>query len=117
VTASAIVACGRGDVPDCTSQEAVNALQKFLNDPTERSRANQPGISASLAAAEFQISNIHERSVDPSMRSVTCVATVSIRIGGQSASEELQFSDHFPGDKLHVISADLTAVDRHILSK
>jgi hypothetical protein len=112
----AMVACGNSDAPDCTSGEAASALHSYLLDAEEYSIPVNPKLQHYLMTANLAVSNFRTTSQDAGLHASRCVATVKFVSGGQEVSHELPFSDHLPGDQLHVIDANLTDLKTKILT-
>ncbi len=106
----AVVACGNSDAPDCTSPEAANALRTYLLDPSEYGIPADPQIQRFLSAASLALGNFRTTSQDAGLHSSRCVATVHLKQDAADVTADVAFTDHLPGDKLHVIDANLTAL-------
>jgi len=115
----AIVACGNSDAPDCTSPEAANALRDYLLDPAEYGMPADPQIQRFLSAASLALGNFRTTGQDPGLHSSQCVATVHLKKDETDITIDVSFSDHLPGDKMHVVDANLTALrDRiHLVAR
>ena len=112
----AIVACGNSDAPDCTSGDAALALHSYLLDAEEYSLPVDPQVKQFLTTANLALSNFRTTGQDAGLHSSHCLANVKFVGGGKEVVQELPFSDHLPGDKLHVIDANLSDLKHKILT-
>ncbi len=112
----AIVACGNSDAPDCTSSDAANALHSYLLNAEEYSIPADPRVQNFITSASVVVSNFRTTSQDAGLHSSRCMASVKFTSSGREVSQDLPFSDHLPGDQLHVIDADLGELKNKILT-
>jgi hypothetical protein len=106
----AIVACGNSDAPDCTSADAATALHDYLLDANEYSAPPDAQIQSFLTEASLLVGNFRTTSQDAGLHSSRCVASVTFKRGPSEVDEELAFGDHLPGDRIHVIDANLDSL-------
>jgi len=106
----AIVACGNSDAPSCTSSETASALHEYLLDANEYGQSSDPKLARVLSAATVTIANFRTLSQDAGLNASRCMATVHVEAGGKKIDQDLPFNDHFPGDKIHVVDADLSSI-------
>ena len=106
----AIVACGNSDAPDCTSAEAATALHDYLLDINEYAAASDAQIQTFLTESSLIVGNFRTTSQDAGLHASRCVANVTFKRGQTEVNEELAFSDHLPGDRIHVIDANLNSL-------
>jgi hypothetical protein len=106
----AIVACGNSDAPSCTGSDTANALHEYLLDANEYGKSSDPKIAAILGAATVTLTDLKTVSQDAGLNASRCQATVHMEAAGKKIDQVLPFNDHFPGDKIHVVDADLTPI-------
>ena len=110
LASAAVVACGNSDAPDCTSGDAATALHNYLLDVNEYGMPPEAKVQRFLTEASLVVGNFRTTSQDAGLRSSRCVANVSFRRGDAVIDEELTFGDHLPGDRIHVIDANLDSL-------
>ncbi len=103
----AVVACGNSDAPDCTSADAATALHNYLLDVNEYGTPPDTQIQAYLTEASLLVGNFRTTSQDAGLHASRCVASVTFKRGTSEIKEDLAFADHLPGDRIHVIDANL----------
>lgn len=106
----AVVACGNSDAPDCTSADAATALHNYLLDVNEYGAPPDAQIETFLTEASLLVGNFRTTSQDAGLHASRCVARVTFKRGQSEVDEELAFSDHLPGDRIHVIDAKLDSL-------
>ena len=106
----AVVACGNSDAPSCTSSETASALHEYLLDANEYGQSSDPKLARVLSAATVRLANFRTLSQDAGLNASRCEAKVHMEVAGTSIDQDLPFSDHFPGDKIHVVDADLSSI-------
>jgi hypothetical protein len=106
----AIVACANSDAPSCTSSETAAALHEYLLDANEYGPSPDPKLAGVLSAATVTLANLKTIGQDAGLNASRCQATVHMEAAGKKIDQELPFNDHFPGDKIHVVDADLTSI-------
>jgi hypothetical protein len=103
----AVVACGNSDAPDCTSADAATALHNYLLDVSQYSTPADPQIQAFLTESSLVVGNFRTTSQDAGLRASRCMASVTFKRGTAEIKQDLAFADHLPGDRIHVIDANL----------
>jgi hypothetical protein len=103
----AVVACGNSDVPDCTSPDAATALHDYLLDVNQYGAPPDAQIQTFLTEASLVVGNFRTTSQDVGLHASRCVASVAFKHGTSEVREDLAFADHLPGDRIHVIDANL----------
>jgi hypothetical protein len=106
----AVVACGNSDAPSCTGTDTLRALHEYLLDPNEYDHASDSKIADALATATVTVRDARTLSQDAGLNASRCEAKVHMEVAGTSIDQDLPFSDHFPGDKIHVVQADLSSI-------